>query len=158
MNDTITRVPYLHRPLGLDSVRTWLLAIAVVLLLGTVYVGQSSQAVMTGQRVNDKQEKLDRILRENAQLEADIATLLAPNRVEARARTMGLHLPNPEQIRYLPLKDYPDESAQATKSGQGRTIASPASNMFDLAAWWTKFMANLGLAPGSHSAEATTTP
>src|SRR5512140_3708457 len=82
MTLSMSQIATVRRSISFDNARAWLLVIATVILLGVVYMGQASQAAITGQRIHDKQEKLDRILRENAQLEADIAVLMAPSRIE----------------------------------------------------------------------------
>ncbi len=158
MTAYIARIETVRRSLTFDNARTWTLLIATVVLLGVVYMGQASQAAITGQRIHDKQEKLDRILRENAQLEADVAAAMTPSRIEARARALGLHLPNPDQIKYLSIKDYPTDTPSPALAAHTEPVAPPSSGAFDVAIWWTDVLARVGLSSGSRAAEATTNP
>lgn len=131
--------------ISLDNVRTWLLLIAILLLVGVIYLGQASQAAITGRRIQDKQEKLDRVNREIVQLRTEIATWSAPERIEARARALGLHPPRPDQIKYLVVTDYPVEPpVLATAPPVPRTLN-----------WLDTLLSRLGLTSAS-SAEATT--
>lgn len=152
-----SRIEIVRRSLTFDNARAWSLLIATVVLLGVVYMGQASQAAITGQRINDKQEKLDRILRENAQLEADIAALTTPGRVEARARALGLQPANSDQIKYLAVKDYPAEPVNPPLANREQR-GPQSSGGFNLAVWWTDVLSRVGLNGGSHAAEATTNP
>lgn len=158
MTEYITRLETLRRSFTFDNARTWTLLIASVVLLGVVYMGQASQAAMTGQRIQDKQEKLDRILRENAQLEADIATAMAPSRIEARARALGLHPPTSDQTKYLSIKDYPTDTPSLARAARTEPLASPSSGALGFTIWWTDVLARVGLSSGSRAAEATTNP
>lgn len=154
MNASISQMQSARGWLWFDNVRTWLLVILTVVLVGAVYMGQTRQAAITGQRVHDKQDQLERIMQENAQLEADIAVLMAPSRIEARARAMGLHLAGPDQIKYLTIKNYPAEPA---KPGLAiRTSPAPATTVSfsDRVSWWNDLLARVGL-QNPHTAEAT---
>ncbi len=158
MTANISRIETLRRSLSFDNARTLALLIATVVLLGVVYMGQASQAALAGERIKDKQDKLERILRENAQLEADVAALMTPSRIEARARALGLHLPNPDQIKYLSIKDYPTENPNPALANHTELVAPPSSGAAGIAAWLTGVLARVGLSSGSRAAEATTNP
>ena len=136
-------------PISLGNLRLWLLLTAILLLVGVVYLGQSSQAALTGRRIQDKQERLDRVNREIVQLRMDIATLSAPDRIDARARALGLHPPRPDQSKYLVVSNYPVEPAVA---------AALPSEVRPLQAnnWLQELLNRLGLTASGHSAEATT--
>ena len=145
------RIDNLRRSFSFDNARTWLLFIAVIVLLGVIYMGQASQAALTGQRVNDKQEKLARIHQENAQLQAEIAVLLAPDRMEKRAKALGFHLASADQIKYLAVKDYP---LQPTKPALQSAPPAASASVFDIVAWWNSLLARLGLSTSPRAAEA----
>lgn len=152
MNASISQIQSARGWFWFDNVRTWLLVILTVVLVGAVYMGQTRQAAITGQRVHDKQDQLERIMQENAQLEADIAALMAPSRIEARARAMGLHLAGPDQIKYLTIKNYPSEPAKPGLAT--RTSPATTASFSDLVSWWNDLLARVGL-QNPHTAEAT---
>ncbi len=158
MTASITRIETLRRSLSFDNARALALLIATVVLLGVVYMGQASQAALTGQRIKDKQDRLERILRENAQLEADVAALMTPSRIEARARALGLHPPTSDQMKYLTINNYPTENPNPVLAKQTEPVAPPSSGASNVAAWWTGVLARIGLRSGSRAAEATTNP
>ena len=153
MTESMPRIDNLRRSFSFDNARTWLLFIAVIVLLGVIYMGQASQAALTGQRVNDKQEKLARIQQENAQLQAEIAVLLAPDRMEKRAKSLGFHLASADQIKYLAVKDYPLQPTQSALT-QSAPPASASASAFDIVAWWNSLLARLGLSTSPRAAEA----
>jgi cell division protein FtsL len=157
MEGPLPQLQRLRRSLSFTSVRTWLLLVATLVLLGSVYMGQASQAAMTGHRVLDKQDKLTRLTQENIQLQADIAALLAPDRIEKRAQALGFHLASPDQIKYVVVKDYPVQTANADLPAS-RPTASTATGRLDLSAWWNDLLVRTGLNTGPHAAEATTNP
>jgi cell division protein FtsL len=94
-------------PLSLNSVRLWFWFLLIIVLFGVAYLGQASQATLMGQRLHDLQDRLDRIEQENAQLDYEIATLMSPDKIEARARALGLRPATNAQIRFLVITDYP---------------------------------------------------
>ncbi len=136
--------------ISFGNMRTWLLLVAVLLLVGVVYLGQASQAALTGRRIQDKQAQLDRVNREIVQLRTDIAALSAPDRIEARARALGLHPPRPDQIKYLVVTNYPVEPPVLATAPS--LTSNPSAN-----SWWDELLNRLGLT-GTRSAEATTGP
>ena len=154
MNASISQIQHARSWLWFDNIRSWLLVILTVILVGAVYMEQTRQAAITGQRIHDKLDQLERISQENAQLEADIAALMAPSRIEARARALGLHLAGSDQIKYLTVKNYPTESAKpGLTTGQLPAGAKTASSS-DLVSWWNDLLARAGW-QNPHTAEAT---
>ncbi len=142
----------LSHPLSISfgNVRLWLLLITGLLFVGVVYLGQASQAALTGRRIQDKQEKLDRLNREILSVRIEIATLSSPDRIDARARALGLHPPRQDQITYLTVKDYPVEPA---------ALATALPTPSTLGENWLEALLNrLGLNASNRSAEATAGP
>ncbi len=151
MSASLTQPHQAQPGIRFDNVRSWLLVITTVILVGAVYMGQTRQAAITGQRVHDKQDRLERLMQENAQLEADIAALMAPSRIEARAKALGLHLAGPDQIKYVTIKNYPVEPARPVASQPPVVAAEPSIDFFS---WWNNLLDRVGLST-PHSAEAT---
>lgn len=138
-----------------SSVRTLSVLLGLLILFGLVYVGQSTQATLNGQRVQDLQEKLDRLNRENAQLQYDIAVLNSPAKIAERARARGLHPATPSQMVFLTIKNYP---TAAKLSAPVTTALSASSTDSPLASTWNQILAWLGLTPSPRTAQATTNP
>jgi hypothetical protein len=81
--------------------------------------------------------ELDQIRNQNAALTLEIAQLEALDRIEARARELGL-APTTD-VRYLPVTNYPmplepEEPVLAGISARSSLNSNGAE--FDLAAWW----------------------
>lgn|SRR5574341_48526 len=141
--------------ISFDNVRLWVLLVGLIALWGIVYLGLNSESAVTGQRVHDLQDKLDRVNRENAQLEYDIAALLQPSRMAERATALGLHPATISQTIYITVKNYPTRATSVAHEAQptATTLRS-----FDLASWWNDLLASVGLGGGLRAAEATTNP
>lgn len=141
--------------ISFDNARLWVLLIGILALWGIVYLGLNSQAVVTGQHVHELQDKLDRVNRENAQLEYDIAARLQPGRIAERATALGLHPATISQTVYISVKNYPTRAASVARDAQRTTTTS---RPFALASWWNDLLASVGLGGGLGAAEATTNP
>lgn len=139
--------------ISFDSVRLGILLVGIIALWGIVYLGLNSEATITGQRVHDLQDKLDRISHENAQLEYDIAALLQPSRMAERATALGLRPATISQTVYFNVKNYPTSAASVTYESQPTTRKLRPS---DLTSWWNDLLARVGLGGGLRAAEATT--
>jgi hypothetical protein len=133
------------------NLRGLLLLVGLVALFGFVYLGQNGQATMTGRRAQDLQEQLDRIKRENAQLEIEIAQLTLPSKIVERGRALGFRPATITQTVFVTVKNYPVES---------KPVAAPqtsvaASSSSDLASLWNGLLAWMGLTPAGQTVEAT---
>ncbi len=149
-----SRISNLRIAFSFDNARTWLLLIAFIALVGSVYLGQGSQAAVTGQRVHDKQERLEWTMRENDQLRTEITMLSAPDRIEARARQLGFHPVAAAQVNFAPVRDYPAAPTPAASMAAARPLIPSADRAFDFSLWWNGLLSRFGLT-GSHAAEAT---
>ncbi len=143
-------------PFSFSIVRALALLLGLLALVGLIYLGQSSQATLTGQRAQDLQEQLERLQRENTQLEYEIATLAAPDKIAARARALGLHPPTLAQTVFVTVKNYPATPKAAPASNPPLTPA-PSADSF-IAALWNELLARLGLAPSAPTVQAMTNP
>ncbi len=141
----------LSNPVSFSNVRTVIVLLILLVLIGFIYVGQSTQATLNGQRVQDLQTQLDRLNRENAQLEYDIAAMTTPAKMAERARALGLRPATPTQMVFITVKNYP-VTAKVTlpiKTGATPSADSPLVNL------WNELLARLGLAPSPRTVEAT---
>jgi cell division protein FtsL len=149
---TKSRLANVKIAFSFSNARTWLLLIVSIALVGSIYLGQGSQAAVIGQRVHDKQDRLEWTLRENDQLRTEITALSAPDRVEARAKQLGFHPVSFAQVNYAPVKDYATQPTPAT-FGVGRPPLPSTDRGFDVSASLNELLSRFGLT-GSR-AEAT---
>lgn len=148
-----SRISNLKISFSFDNARTWLLLIAFVALVGSIYLGQGSQAAVIGQRVHDKQDRLEWTLRENDQLRTEITVLSAPDRTEARAKQLGFHPATSAQVSFAPVKDYPSQPTPPVSLAVGRPALTSTDRGFDFSAAWNDLVSRFGLT--SSRAEAT---
>jgi cell division protein FtsB len=85
----------------------WGIILALVAVLGAIYLSQASRIAVTGRQVQIMQNELEALKRDNATFEKSIAELQSLDRLQARAREMGFVAAQPENIEYLVIPDYP---------------------------------------------------
>ncbi len=143
-------VQELRHSFSFSQTRLLIWLVGVLALVGLIYLGQSSQAVVTGARVLELQAELERLQRTNAELEYEIATLTTPARLAERARALGLRPATMSQTIYIVVPDYPASSRLVR-----RVSASPvASPDFSSGTLWDDWLTRLGLGRAG-AAEAT---
>jgi hypothetical protein len=98
------RAPSLFRA---QAALGWGVAVALMTLLGVVYLTLGSDSVVAGYHIQQMTWKLTTLQRENAQLEAEIAEFGAVRDLQNRARAMGFVPAGPEEIEYLRVDNYP---------------------------------------------------
>jgi len=138
------------------TVRALILLLALLALVGLIYLGQSSQATVTGEHVQNLQEQLDRLNRENAQYQYDIAVLTTPSKIADRARAIGLRPATPVQMVFLTIKNYPVSVARVAPSTTNQSVSTSSDS--GVAVLWQEFLARLGLSSNARTVEATTSP
>lgn len=141
MNAFIVLIVSLRNTLSLDNARMWLLLVGAIALGGITYLGQATEATVTGQHVHELRDRLDRTERQNAQLEFDIAALLAPERLEARARALGLRPPTGNQMRFMTIKDYVPGPVKPTVAEPDTNPTRTKAN--DSSDWWSDLTAGV---------------
>lgn len=129
----------LANAVSFGTVRTLILMLALLALLGIVYMAQSSQATLTGQRVQELREQLVRLDREIDQLEYEIAVQSAPSKIAERARALGLHPPTLAQTTFVQVKNYPVASPPPVAS------SPPTTNASFIETLWQQLLARLGI-------------
>lgn len=134
------------------SIRLLILALAVLALLGVIYMAQSTQATLTGQHVQELRDRRARLEREIDQLEYDIAVQSAPAKIAERARALGLHPATLSQTVYLQVKNYPVTSAKPVTLTHPPQIASDEPF---ITAWWNELLARIGLSSEVKPVEAS---
>jgi hypothetical protein len=103
----------------------WGIILILVAVLGTIYLSQASQIAVTGRRVQIRQNELDVLKRENATMEKEIAEAQSLDRLRIRAQELGFLPALPGDIEYLPIPDYPRETAVAPSLALPTTNATP---------------------------------
>lgn len=93
-----------------QAVLGWCLVLMLMALLGTLYLRQSSQTATVGRRVQELQGSLDLYKRENALLEQRIAEAQSLETLQAEAARLGFVPARPDDIVYLVVTDYPQET------------------------------------------------
>lgn len=150
MASRVIKTQDLNSQFTTGTLRGLLLLIGLIALLGLIYLGQNGQATMTGRRTQELNDQLERIKRENAQLETEIAQLTLPSRIAERGKAIGFRPATITQTVFVVVKNYPVESKPV--------VASPApapANANDLAALWNDLLAFMGLTPAANTVEAT---
>jgi cell division protein FtsL len=128
-------------PFNISISRAALIGVIVLALFWLAYVSQASRTTLTGQRVYEMQQELERVKRENMQMEVDIAALTTPARIAERARALGLRPTTTSQIQYVVIRDYP--IVNPTPMVEWSPIVNPAT----APTAWDVWRARLGLAP-----------
>lgn len=123
----------------------WGIILVLVAVLGTIYLSQASQIAVTGRRVQIRQNDLDGLKRENAAMEKSIAEAQALDRLRSRAQEMGFVPAQPGDIEYLPIPDYPRETAVVPSLAPAATVTpeKPAPPETLQEALWVVFRASL---------------
>ena len=150
MASQIVKIKNRDNQVTVGTLRSLLLLIGLVALLGLIFLGQNGQATLTGQRARDLQAQLQRIQRENAQLEFEIAQLSMPSRIADRARALGFRPATLSQTVFVVVKNYPTES----KPVAATTAPTPAPPN-DLTTLWNNLLSFVGLTPAGNTVEAT---
>jgi cell division protein FtsB len=153
MDNPTLRVPQINSGFSFSIARALLLLVGLIALLGMIYLTQSSQATMTGQHALELQDKLERLRRENAQLEYEIAALTTPDKIAERARRLGLRPATITQTTFVIVKNYPVLPPKpAPRNGEPATTL-PASSSVEL--WWSELLSRLGWLSNARAVEAS---
>ncbi len=81
------------------------LILAVLSLVGWLYLTQASAVTTTSYQIDEMRMELDHIKNQNAALILEIAELQALSRVEKRALELGFQ--PTDEVRYLPINNFP---------------------------------------------------
>lgn len=145
MNDITSSAHTFKRariPVRLDIVTGWLLAVAVLALIGTVYLAQASQAAQEGVQLETLKLELALLQRENTQLEVEIALAQAPARLAERAAQLGYRPATSADLEYVVVRDYPTPVPTASAPA---AVASADED--SLVAWLVSVLGQAGGGP-----------
>lgn len=117
------------------------LVLALLSLVGWLYLTQTSRLAVTGYRIMELEQRKALLEEENAQLEAEIAELESAARLMARAQALGFQ--RPEKVTYVIVPDYPvGESGDEVSGAQRTAQADSAEGLTSmLAQWWAGLVA-----------------
>lgn len=85
----------------------WGVILLLSTLLGVIYLSQASSIATIGLRVQNLQEDLDFMKRENSALERQIAEAQSLERLQQEALRLGFIQAQSDQIEYIVVPDYP---------------------------------------------------
>jgi len=125
----------------------WGIILVLVALLGAIYLNQASRIATVGRRVQVLQNELERLKRENALLDRQVAESQSLDRLQQRAIQLGFVPARPDDIEYLVVPNYPAvatrQAEAATESLSLLTLeANPPRSM--RAALWAMLKAGVG--------------
>lgn len=152
MNNPIIRVLELNNGFNFSIARAVLLLAGLIALLGMIYLTQSSQATLTGTHALELQDRLERLRRENAQLEYEIAVLTTPDRIAERARRLGLRPATITQTLFITVRNYP---VLPPKPFVPSELANPLAASSSLELLWNELLSRLGLLSNGRTVEAS---
>ncbi|MBC7249272.1 MAG: cell division protein FtsL [Anaerolineae bacterium] len=118
------------------------LVLALLSLVGWLYLTQTSHLAVTGYRIMELEQRKALLEEENAQLEAEIAELESAARLMARAQALGFQ--RPEKVTYVIVPNYPvQEESRDEVSGVQRTAPTDSAEGLTsiLARWWAGLVA-----------------
>lgn len=128
--------------------------LAGVVIAALFYVAQNSQAVLFSRSVRVKQDRLDLLEKQNAQLRAEIASLTLPSTIETRARALGLGPAKSVIYSDLPQLDSDIASVLPAFNPSARLVRERPDLVSQFGLWWESIKLQLGLTRGAVRASA----
>ncbi len=102
------------------------LGIFVLIIIGALYLSQSSSATALGRQLEDLISQRDDLEQQNEQLKADIASLQSMPRLQARAEELGFRAAGADDIEYLVVDGYDPDQQTAAIPLETKTAPVPA--------------------------------
>lgn len=115
-----------------QSALGWGVVVALLSLLGVVYLSQASQQIGSGYHMQVMTYELKELQKDNIYLEAQIAAGQQVEQLHRRAIALGFSPADPEDIEYLPVHNYPSTPGQAPP-GIHLVVPEPQGG---LNGWW----------------------
>ncbi len=138
--EALRRLPWLTEA---QAALGWGIVLVLIALLGAIYLNQVSRIAITGRTVQQLQNELDTLKRENATLEKDIASTQSLELLEARAVQLGFVRAQAESIEYLVIPGYPETlGPDPTPAAPVVESAAPPESMRE--ALWLLLQQRLG--------------
>ncbi|MBN1303933.1 MAG: hypothetical protein JXA13_05815 [Anaerolineales bacterium] len=89
-----------------QRIGVFLLGILLFSMVAALYLNITAKAAIVGRQIQESETQIAENKRANANLESEIATLLAKENVEERAFSLGYQIVVPENIEYLVVPGY----------------------------------------------------
>ena len=118
---------------------SWGVILALLAVLGAVYLYQASRTAGAGRRVQSLQSEIEDVKRENAALARDIAEAQSWELLLARATTLGFVRPQTEATEYVVVPIYPTTEVPSAKTSPR---AEPIETINE--ALWRVFRSSIG--------------
>jgi len=110
----------------------WGVVVALLALLGVVYLAQARQIIASGYNMQKWTAELKELQEQNTYLEDQIAAGQPIEHLQARARELGFVPARPEDIEYLVVENYPPTPGQA--AGAAAQTPEPPGGV---GRWWS---------------------
>ncbi len=102
------------------------LGLFVVIIIGALYLSQSSSTTALGRQLEDLISQRDDLEQQNEQLQADIASLQSMPRLQQRAEELDFHPAGAADIEYLVVDGYDPDQQTSVIPLETKTAPVPA--------------------------------
>jgi hypothetical protein len=103
------------------------LLVVMMAIVASIYLTVSSRAILVGRGILSMQDEIERLDRENEDLQTQLARILTARTMEARAHAMGFKPVSPDEIVYLRIPDYVERQPVSMAPDSERSVASAIS-------------------------------
>ena len=105
----------------------WGVVLLLAALVGVIYVSQASHMASLGRHVQNLQNELTRLKRENVAIERQIAEAQSLERLQQEAIQKGFILAEPGDIEYIIVSEYPSIVDNLALEEDSESLKQPAS-------------------------------
>ena len=110
----------------------WGVILLLSALLGVIYLSQASSIATIGLHVQNLQEELDILKRDNAALQRQIAEAQSLERLQQEALRLGFVQAQADQIEYIVVPDYPTTPAAVEPAATPAVTPPPPDTIGDV--------------------------
>lgn len=111
---------------------SWGVIVALLALLGVVYLSEASQMISSGYHLQEMAGRLRELQKENTYLDAEIATAQHVEQLQRQAIGLGFSPAHPGDIEYLPVPNYPPTPGQPVVE----VAPDPRESVGEPTGWW----------------------
>jgi hypothetical protein len=126
-----------------------LLGLVLAAMVAGIYINVTARASISGRQIQGLTADIERIGRDNADKETELAGLTSSENMQARAEALGFHPASGEEITYLAVPGYEgktpaDLSTQSDSLPAAILKGEYSETLFD---WFTRQMTAAGAQP-----------